>query len=238
MLSNTSGTTCLQCGTTGNGNYCSNCGQSLQLKRLTMATMLHEVFHFFTHLDKGFPYTLKRLLTAPGKMQKEYIEGHRGKYQKPFSVFFICASLTAFALYLIHKPTGHHTHFDEVQSEFTRHYYVLLQAALLPFYALVTWLLFRNSRINYAESLVFFTYTISFMLLIVILTNLVDLFPHKDIASAYFEIPLLFVYILWTNKNFFTEEPTWRLILKSFANICIGYFVSNYSADLIVHSLV
>jgi hypothetical protein len=230
--------TCQQCGKTGSGNFCSNCGQSLKTKRLTIASIAHQVFNLFTHLDKGFPYTLKKLAVTPGKMQKEYIDGRRNIYQKPFSMVFICGTITAFALYLIHKPTESISHFDEVKTEFTRHYYVLVQLGLLPFYALATWILFKNKKLNYAESLVLFAYTLSFMLLLVILTNLIDLLPEKNIPSSYYEIPVLFIYLLWTNINFFVLEPKWKLITKTLAQILIAYFASNYLTDLILHSIL
>ena len=59
---------CRQCGATVTGNYCSNCGQSVRVKRITLHEVLHEVYHYFTHVDKGFLYTLRHLATRPGKM--------------------------------------------------------------------------------------------------------------------------------------------------------------------------
>lgn len=235
MHSNQKEKTCQQCGATASGNFCSNCGQSLSTKRLTVSHIGHEIFHFFTHLDKGFAYTLKKLALQPGKMQKEYIDGQRGRHQKPFSMFFICASVLAFAIYIIHKPTTNSTHFDQVQGDFTRHYYVLHQTVLLPLYAFGTWLLFRNNKINYAECLILFVYTLSFMFLLVIFTNLADLIPNKHFLSAYYEIPILLGYLLWTNFNFFTAEPKWRLVLKTIINIIIGSFISRYTAFLIIN---
>lgn len=229
---------CLQCGEISSGNYCSKCGQSLSTKRLTITSFLYEAFHFFTHLDNGFPYTFKKLALTPGKMQKEYIDGHRSKYQKPFSMVFICGTLTAFALYLIHKPAANINHFDEIKVDFTRHYYIIVQLGLLPFYAFITWILFKNNKINYAESLVLFAYTLSFMLLIVIFTNLIDLLPNKRISSSYYEIPVLFIYLLWTNKNFFGNEQKWRLAAKTIVQIFIAYFASNYLNNLILDFLL
>lgn len=66
---------CQQCGAIGPGNFCGNCGQSLSTKRLTVSALVLEVFHFFTNLDKGFLYTIKKLATIPGKIQKDYIDG-------------------------------------------------------------------------------------------------------------------------------------------------------------------
>ncbi len=65
--------------------------------------MLPEVFHFFTHLDKGFLYTLKSLLKHPGRMQHGYVEGDRSRHQKPFSMFFICLTIAALSRYWIFR---------------------------------------------------------------------------------------------------------------------------------------
>jgi hypothetical protein len=90
---------CKSCSSQGTGNYCGNCGAKYETKRITLSGLLHEVLHFFTHFDKGFPFTLKQLLIEPGVPQKQYVEGARSLYQKQFSMFFICASISALALY-------------------------------------------------------------------------------------------------------------------------------------------
>jgi len=229
--------TCRHCGKTGIGKHCSYCGQSYATKRITLHSIIHEVFHFFTHLDKGFFYTLKELTFRPGTMQRAYIDGHRVKHQKPFSMFFVCGSATAFALYLIHKPAGEMTPVDEAMADFRRHYYVLLQAALLPLYAFVTWLLFRKNRINYAESLVFFAYTLSFMLLLVIFTNIFHKLTHGRIPTWTVEVPVLLGYLLLTNFRFFKLEKWWGILLKSVINIVCCYFISTYMSDLAIRLL-
>src|SRR5687768_13384097 len=94
---------CRSCGYIGQGKYCQECGLSYEQKRISLSGLLHDVFHVFTHLDKGFGYTLKMLIVAPGKMQKTYIEGDRARHQKPFSMFLICATLAALSRYWIYR---------------------------------------------------------------------------------------------------------------------------------------
>ena len=65
--------TCSNCGSTGTGKYCNNCGNSYAIKRITIPGIFHDVFHFFTHLDKGFAFTLKQLIVAPGKVQRDML---------------------------------------------------------------------------------------------------------------------------------------------------------------------
>lgn len=152
---------------------------------------------------------------------------------------FICGTITALALYFIHKPSGDTNHLNQLQSEFNRHYYVFVQLGLLPVYALVTWLLFKNTKINYAESLVLFSYALSFLLLIVIFANLLSTLIPNRIHSAFYEIPILYIYLALTYTNFFyKEEKIMLILLKSLVNILIGYFISNFTGGFIVYHIL
>ncbi|MGH2649023.1 MAG: DUF3667 domain-containing protein, partial [Ginsengibacter sp.] len=173
---------CKHCHLEGEGKYCSNCGEIYQPDRITISSLLHEVVHTFTHADKGLLYTLKNLAIHPGTMQKRYLEGERKTNQKPFSLFFICASVTAIALHFVNSaPHANYTAFDVAKENFYKNYYVIVQALLIPFYSFITWILFGNKRLNYAEVLVLLIYTLSFSLLIIIPINLIGLF----ISSGY-----------------------------------------------------
>src|SRR5689334_15255237 len=124
--------TCMNCGASGSGKYCANCGNSYAVKRITIAGIFHDVFHLFTHLDKGFGFTLKQLIVAPGTMQREYIEGHRSRHQKPFSMFFICASITALWRYGIDLSLAQHYHSaNGGEASFFHQYMVLMHSILL-----------------------------------------------------------------------------------------------------------
>src|ERR1041384_3171395 len=93
---------CQNCGIEGSEIYCGQCGQPLEIKRVTAQHLLHEVAHTFWHLEKGFLYTLKELATTPGTMQRKYLSGIRLRYQKPFPLFAISVTIAALALYLIY----------------------------------------------------------------------------------------------------------------------------------------
>src|ERR1700754_2075948 len=112
-------TTCKNCGHTGEGAYCSNCGQPHAVKRITIHTVLHEVAHLFTHLDSGFLYTLKALAINPGHMQRAYLEGHRSRHQKPFSMFFVCATIAGIGIFWMTKPLESDvSQFEEMRTHF------------------------------------------------------------------------------------------------------------------------
>ena len=227
---------CINCGHEGEGKYCSECSQPYLVKRITIGGILHEVTHTFTHLDKGFGFTLKQLATKPGKMQRRYLEGFRMRYQKPFSMFFICTTITGLVFYWIGTRSTHSA-IDESRNFFFRNYFVFLQALLLPFYTLLVWLFFRPRKYYYAEILTMQVYTISFLFLLLIPVNLINQIPPHRFPTNYAEIIVLIIYTTWTNLNFFHTQPAWQVVIKSIIMLVIGWFTSTQVADLIVHWL-
>jgi Protein of unknown function (DUF3667) len=226
--------TCKSCGFSGAGNYCSHCGQPFKIKRITFSSLLHDVLHFFTHFEKGFPYTLKQLVVAPGHMQRIYLEGDRARYQKPFSMFFICATLVAVSRYWILKSLyNYYTAADIPELNFVHEYMVVLYISLMPVYALIAWSLYYKSKYNYAEIGVLQLYTISFLFLISGLIFLLKfIWPYLD--TAFVEYPVFAVYIVITQMNFFTRLPHWEVLAKSLISIIIVYFVNDITEDFIV----
>jgi len=103
---------CQNCGSEGDQKYCPGCGQALQIERISINSLLHEVAHTFWHLEKGFLYTLKELAINPGTTQRKYLSGIRLRYQKPFPLFAISVTVCALALFFISRNTTNQTdHF-------------------------------------------------------------------------------------------------------------------------------
>lgn len=228
---------CSNCGNDGTGNYCSECGKHYTVTRVSVSSILHEVTHIFTHFEKGFIYTFKKLITRPGEMQKEYFAGHRSLHQKPFSMFFVSATLAALTLYYTTRPSLESTHLGELTIHFTKHYYVIVQSALLPFYALLTWMLFRSKQLNYAEALVLTVYTLAIVLLLIIPVNLINLIPHHP-ETTFIEIPVMAAYFIITNLRFFNTQPGWLVVIKTLLVLLTSFFVLQWVANFIIQHLL
>ena len=231
---------CRNCNQESENKYCSNCGSAMAVRRLTISSVTHEVLHTFSHFDKGFLYTLAELLKHPGLMQKKYVEGYRSGYQKPFSMFFVCATIYGIAMYFIINPSAQYNlqNNGEIKMHFYRHYFVFLQAILLPLYVLIYWILFRSKDFNYAEAFVSFLYSLSFLLLLLIPLNMVNLLPF-EISEKYIEIPAVAVYLIWTNLNYFKLRNTFFTIFKTIVLLLLVEFISNSCIDYIVgHKLL
>jgi len=229
---------CKNCGQQSDGKFCPNCGQQMTIYRITLPHLLHEIIQTFTHLEKGFLFTLKKLATDPGHMQRLYLEGNRVHYQKPFSMFFICATISALSLYWINRFAGNSLMpGQEAFNYFLQHYYVLLHVALFPFYTLVTWLLFIRSKYNYAEILVLGMYMVAFMLLLLIFIHAISLWlPFIETRMS--EAILFSVYNIWTFIRFFNRTSWWIVIILSIVNLIINFFVYVYIMEWIVTGLM
>jgi hypothetical protein len=233
-MSTTEAMICKNCGATGSGKHCYQCGQKLQTERLTLHTILHEVFHYFTHVDKGFGYTFKQLAVRPGSMQKEFVEGMRANHQKPFSMFFLCGTISGLGYYFINLAYQNiHQRDSSAEADFFRHYFVLLQALLMPVYTLVLWALFKNEKKNYAEILVLCLYSFSFVFIVLIFINAVKLiFP--DYENRYVEVAFLLAYNNITNLRFFSGKR-WAVIAKTVVMLAFSFTLSQVMIEAVLN---
>ena len=95
---------CLNCGSTIQGKFCSNCGQeNLEIHESFGHMMNHAISDYF-HFDHQFFNTLKPLLFKPGFLTNEYMAGRRVKYLHPVKMY-IFISIVYFLLAFQHKET-------------------------------------------------------------------------------------------------------------------------------------
>lgn len=225
---------CKSCGFSGTGNYCGNCGLAFKTQRITISTLLQDIFHLFTHFDKGFGYTLKQLIIAPGHMQRTFIKGDRSRHQKPFSMFFICATFSALLRYwLLSMLLNNYHENNTAEVVYFREYMVFLYIALIPLFTLITYLFFYRSGYNYAEIGVLLLYTLSlFFIAAPFIFLLKFMWLHLD--TAYIEFPFFTVYFIITFINFFNRTPWWKVTLLSLLIILIAFIINQLAEGLAI----
>ena len=223
---------CQNCGSEGHQKYCPRCGQALQIERISINSLLHEVAHTFWHLEKGFLYTLKELAINPGTTQRKYLSGIRLRYQKPFPLFAISVTFCALALFLIYRNAP-----NQSEQFFYKHYFFMVQAAMLPFFALITYILFKSRNLYYAEALVLNVYLLGFTSVCIVPINALSFFLPNLVISL-LEVILLVIYNIWTNLNFFKGEVVWWIIVKSIVGIIASYLLFNFTSRLVMQWLM
>src|SRR5258706_9109608 len=88
---------CANCGAPLSGPFCQACGQKAAGRNVSLHDFFHEAFHEFAHVDGKIVQTLRLLLTKPGQLTHEFLEGRRERYVSPLRLYLTC-SLIFFAL--------------------------------------------------------------------------------------------------------------------------------------------
>jgi len=104
----TKGLECLNCGQPfiGNENFCSYCGQKNTIKKLSINNFVNNLFSGFFSYDSRFWTTFIPLLTKPGKVSKDYIEGKRVRFVNPFQLYLNVSIIFFLLLGITHKFEG------------------------------------------------------------------------------------------------------------------------------------
>ncbi|WP_417602219.1 DUF3667 domain-containing protein [Owenweeksia hongkongensis] len=88
---------CPNCRTSLHGeNFCPNCGQKNDSRKLTFWHFITETLSHFLAFDGKFFTTLKTLITKPGQVPLEYTEGKRTKHMNPLRIYFLSSLLFLF----------------------------------------------------------------------------------------------------------------------------------------------
>jgi len=168
--------TCLNCGAEVADKYCPHCGQKSTVDRITWHHLGEEITHFFTHIEHGFLRTTKELLTKPGLLQKNYLDGKRKTYHKPISYLLIWIAIfllvSRLAIKFGHLENETSSTFLTVTPEIDDiiyKYTTLLEIMILPFTAFNLWLQLARPRLSYLEVLVtgFYRFSVLYIFLTV-----------------------------------------------------------------------
>jgi hypothetical protein len=88
---------CENCGALLHGPYCSQCGQKAADRILPIWHMINEALEAVIELDMRVLWTLPKFLFLPGRLTKEYINGRRKRYIRPFRLYLF----TTFVLFTV-----------------------------------------------------------------------------------------------------------------------------------------
>lgn len=185
--------TCKNCGNHFKGKYCNTCGEKVYTEHDKSITHLfEEAFHFLSHFDGLLFHTVRTIFTRPGTLSLDYCNGKRKPYFKPLSFFLLLVVLYlifplfeglnmqlqyysqnaiygAFARQKVASLLAAH-HLTDAQLAEQFHHKAekvskFLLVIIIPFSALLLWLLSFRKRRYFFDQMVFAAELNSFYLL-------------------------------------------------------------------------
>jgi len=79
-------------------NYCPNCGQKNDVRRLTLWDFISESLSNFLAFDGRLFHTIHYLFRYPGRVPKEFSKGKRMRYMNPIRIYFLSSLLMLFVM--------------------------------------------------------------------------------------------------------------------------------------------
>ncbi len=88
---------CQDCGAPISGNYCSNCGQETRIEVPSVRQFAHELMDQYIAVEGKLGRTLRVLLSQPGQLTLDYVQGRRQRYVRPLKLY-VSVSVVFFGL--------------------------------------------------------------------------------------------------------------------------------------------
>ncbi len=179
--------TCKNCQYQFEGHYCPQCGQKFISQRFKLKDSISWAFHSIFNFDKGFLHTSLALITSPGKVILEFLDGITVRYAHPFRFVFIWATIYTligvyFGLYedtsiAYNEAMGMSE--EQIQSgqkvrQFLGQYMSFVTLSMIPLISLASSWLFKSKKLHYAEHLIINSYA--------------------QASSMFISLPILFLY--------------------------------------------
>lgn len=235
---------CLNCGAEVKGKYCHECGQKAHVNRLTAKALIHEIVHFFTHIEETFFKTSLYFVIKPGTTSLNYIEGKRKRYQKPVSYFLIWTG----AYILLHNFILNYFHYTLVLQDagqspaqieaniLLRKHFTVFMIPLMFLSALIIWLVLARRRFYFFEILTIVLYggATYFVLSAIsdIVLGVIFRININHYTVFYWQMIMSGVYNLWFTYDFFSRvKIKWfwpRLIFTAILITLTGDFIMLY----------
>ncbi|MET4142050.1 DUF3667 domain-containing protein [Pedobacter sp. UYP1] len=226
---------CRSCSNMVNGNFCCNCGQPAQIKRVDSHYILHEIQHIL-HFEKGILHTIKELLIRPEKNIKEFISDNRSRLVKPI-VFIIITSLVYTLIihffYIEHEYISY-SGFEKTTAglilNWVQSHYGYGNIIIGVFIAFWLKLFFRKYEYNFFELLILLCFVLGMGMLIFSVFAIFEGLTKVNLMKISGIITV--VYCTWAIGQFFDNK---RMVnyLKALASYILGMITFSISIMLL-----
>lgn len=233
-------TVCKNCAKEFEGNYCPECGQKASTRRYSLKIAFSEILKKILPVDRGFLYTIKHLMTRPGSMLREYLEGKRVQYIHPFQFMLLISAISLLFFSQQDFEQGFQSGFEQTSNkaaseQFRKQimdfFFANFSAFLLsvvPFLAAFSRLFYRKNDYNFAEHLVINCYLMAGCSIASMPTSLLFKAMGENPFSPTFTLVSTVIYLLyfaWGYVGFFQSKNRILGGLKAILTYILAYIV-------------
>jgi len=228
---------CKNCNEQFHGNYCSNCGQPAELRKIDGRYIIHEIASAF-NAEKGLLFTTKKVLLSPGESIRYYINENRSRYVKPIT-FLIVTSLIYTLICHYFKIGAEEFYIQQSDIEMpTLNLFITwmidnngyLSIIIGLFIAFPIRLFFRKYGFNLFEIFVLLCYLSGIASLIFSVTLIIQGIMHWNLIHI--TVLIVMIYDTWAIGQFFDRRKAVSYI-KAFLSYFLGIVVISFSITFI-----
>lgn len=200
---------CKKCSHKVSGNYCSQCGQALHLKRINSHFIVHEIEHVL-HFERGLLFTIKELLIRPGKTVRNYLSEDRSRLVKPLMFLIIASLIYTLVEHYFKIDKGYFRMSDgkvdavKAISEWVQSHYGYANVLMGLLIAAWVKIFFRKEDCNFFEITIFLSFFMGMAMLLLSIFGIVEGVTKINIRVASGVLSIL--YIVWAIGQFFGQR--------------------------------
>ena len=210
-------TYCKNCGELTKDKYCSLCGQRTTVHRVTFRETFRDLSSALFSLEGPLWKTLSLLIRNPGRVLREFLEGHRKKYYKPVTFFILTTAVYLLVRSLInfdpYTDSTIQVQGEDFQDLTNARNYMLLNINKLLFifvFTMALWLkLFFYRKYSLAEFIVVSFYLCGMYTIIVTL----NMFYLQFVGNVQFiAVLMMWIYFVYAIVSFFQKKVFLNII--------------------------
>ena len=215
---------CKNCNTAVSQNYCPNCGQPAQLKRIDRHYIIHEINHLL-HFEKGILFTIRELLLRPGKSVRSFLLENRSRLVKPVLFIIVTSLIYSLVNHWFHIEDGY-VKFEEANQTTTglifkwiSDHYGYSNILMGMFIALWIKIFFRKYAYNLYEILILLCFSMGMGMLFFAVFAIIQGLTHIDLMQLAGFSGI--AYCTWAIGQFFDQKKP-ASYGKAFASYILG----------------
>jgi hypothetical protein len=224
---------CLNCNNSAEENFCEFCGQKTSIHRFSLKHIFDNgILNGALMINKRFFFSLKELMTRPGHSIRDFLEGKRINHYNAFGLLLLLIAASYFIgeyspLKLTDIMDENSQEFAAAMDQFTGENPRLFFMLNLLIMAITSFLLFKKSKINFAENIILNTYNLAGQTLLTMPFLVLNIFyRNKFVLLLNITVsPFITIgYCFWFYHQFFSEYGYSKrnLIFRSISSIIIS----------------